>query len=57
MPTKIRRGKDQKEECFPKNNRFQQKPGADAEKIAVFREDLGNVPYSCGAAQAWRYRA
>ena len=38
-------------------NKFfaQQKPGADAEKIAVFREGLGNVAYSGGAAQACRY--
>ena len=28
------------------------KPGADAEKIAVFRKDLGNLKYSGGAAQA-----
>jgi len=32
----------------------EQKPGADAEKIGVFREDLGNLIYSGGAAQALR---
>ena len=45
---------------FAKINRTmfgQQRPGADAEEIAVFRKGPGFKPEGSGAAQAWRYRA
>ena len=44
-------------DSFQVTKKYNKRPGANAEKIAVFRKCLSNPNYCGGAAQARRYKS